>query len=34
MQGRKRLDLNREVQPEIIEECLEIAIQAPTGGNS
>ena len=31
---RKRLDLNRAVEPEIIEECLEIAIQAPTGGNS
>ena len=31
---RKRLDLNRPVPPEIIEECLEIAIQAPTGGNS
>ena len=32
--GRKRLDLQRPVEPEIIEECLEIAIQAPTGGNS
>jgi nitroreductase len=31
---RKRLDLSRPVEPEIIEECLEIAIQAPTGGNS
>lgn len=31
---RRRLDLSRAVQPEIIEECLEIAIQAPTGGNS
>lgn len=31
---RKRLDLERSVPPEIIEECLEIAIQAPTGGNS
>ena len=31
---RKRLDLSRLVEPEIIEECLEIAIQAPTGGNS
>ncbi len=31
---RKRLDLGRAVEPEIIEECLEIAIQAPTGGNS
>jgi nitroreductase len=31
---RKRLDLSRTVEPEIIEECLEIAIQAPTGGNA
>ena len=31
---RKRLDFTRPVEPEIIEECLEIAIQAPTGGNS
>ena len=31
---RKRLDLTRRVEPEIIEECLELAIQAPTGGNS
>ena len=30
---RKRLDLSRPVEPEIIQECLEIAIQAPTGGN-
>jgi nitroreductase len=30
---RKRLDLTRPVEPEIIQECLEIAIQAPTGGN-
>lgn len=31
---RKRLDLDRPVPPEVIQECLEIAIQAPTGGNS
>jgi len=31
---RKRLDLDRPVPPEVIEECLEIAIQAPTGSNS
>lgn len=31
---RKRLDLDRPVPAEIIEECLEIAIQAPTGSNS
>ena len=30
---RKRLDLSHPVEPEIIQECLEIAIQAPTGGN-
>jgi len=30
---RKRLDLDRIVEPEIIQECLEIAIQAPTGSN-
>src|SRR3954451_25329996 len=31
---RKRLDLARPVEPEVIEECLRLAIQAPTGGNS
>lgn len=31
---RKRLDLTRAVEPELIEECLELAIQAPTGSNS
>jgi nitroreductase len=31
---RKRLDLARPVEPEIVEECLRLAIQAPTGGNS
>ncbi|MEM7133750.1 MAG: nitroreductase family protein [Chloroflexota bacterium] len=30
---RKRLDLTRPVEPEILEECLEIALQAPTGSN-
>jgi nitroreductase len=30
---RKRLDLTRPVPREVIEQCLEIAIQAPTGGN-
>lgn len=29
---RKRLDLERPVEPEVIQECLRIAIQAPTGG--
>ena len=30
---RKRLDLNRPVEREVIEECLAIAHQAPTGSN-
>ena len=30
---RRRLDLNREVEPALIEECLALALQAPTGGN-
>ncbi len=30
---RKRLDLTRSVEPAIMQECLEIAVQAPTGGN-
>lgn len=31
---RKRLDFSRPVEPEVIRACLEIALQAPTGGNS
>jgi nitroreductase len=31
---RKRLDLSRPVEPEVIRECLEIALQAPTASNS
>ena len=31
---RKRLDLTREVPRDVIEECLEIAVQAPTASNS
>jgi nitroreductase len=31
---RKRLDLARPVEPKVIRECLELALQAPTGGNS
>src|SRR5215471_13554688 len=31
---RKRLDFSRPVEPEVIQECLELALQAPTGGNS
>jgi nitroreductase len=30
---RKRLDLGRPVPPEVIEECLRLAMQAPTGSN-
>ena len=30
---RRRLDLTRPVEPEVIERCLDIAMQAPTGGN-
>ena len=30
---RKRLDFDRPVEREVVEECLEIALQAPTGGN-
>ncbi|MGI9623883.1 MAG: nitroreductase family protein [Acidimicrobiales bacterium] len=31
---RRRLDFDRQVPPELVEECLDIAIQAPTGSNS
>jgi nitroreductase len=31
---RKRLDFDKPVEREIVEECLEIALQAPTGSNS
>ncbi|MET0727876.1 MAG: nitroreductase family protein [Acidimicrobiales bacterium] len=30
---RRRLDLARPVEPELIRECIELATQAPTGGN-
>ena len=30
---RKRLDLTRPVEPEVIRACLEIAVQAPTPGS-
>ncbi|QBD76249.1 nitroreductase [Ktedonosporobacter rubrisoli] len=30
---RKRLDFTRPVEPELINECLELAVQAPTGSN-
>lgn len=29
----KRLDLQRPVEPEVIRECVEIALQAPSGSN-
>jgi len=32
--GRKRLDLTRPVPREVVLDCLRLAIQAPTGGNS
>jgi len=31
---RKRLDLDRPVAPELVRECIELATQAPTGGNA
>ena len=31
---RKRLDLERPVPRDVINECLELAVQAPTGSNS
>jgi nitroreductase len=31
---RKRLDLERPVEREVLLECLELALQAPTGSNS
>lgn len=30
---RKRLDLTRPVPPELIRECIEVALQAPSGSN-
>src|SRR5437763_1181405 len=31
---RKRLDLDRPVEREVLLDCLDVAIQAPTGSNS
>ncbi|CAB4896113.1 unannotated protein [freshwater metagenome] len=31
---RKRLDFDRPVERSVVEECLDIALQAPTGSNS
>ena len=30
---RKRLDFEREVPTEVVMECLELGLQAPTGSN-
>src|SRR5215216_4262888 len=30
---RKRLDFDKPVERAVVEECLEIALQAPTGSN-
>ena len=31
---RKRLDLERPVDPRVVQECIDIALQAPTGTNA
>jgi nitroreductase len=31
---RKRLDFSRPVEPEIIEKCVELSLQSPTGSNT
>jgi nitroreductase len=31
---RKRLDLTRPVERELLDECFDLALQAPTGGNA
>ncbi len=31
---RRRLDLDRPVEPAVIDECLELALQAPSGSNA
>jgi nitroreductase len=31
---RRRLDLTRPVERQVIEECVDLAVQAPSGGNS
>jgi nitroreductase len=31
---RKRLDLDRQVDPAVVLECLRLAVQAPTGSNA
>ena len=31
---RKRLDLDRPVSEDVLRECMEVAVQAPTGSNA
>jgi nitroreductase len=31
---RRRLDFTRPVEPSVIQQCLELAVQAPTGGDT
>ena len=31
---RRRLDLARPVERRVIQQCLELAVQAPTGGDT
>ena len=31
---RRRLDLDRPVEPEVILDCIRLAVQAPTGSNA
>ncbi len=31
---RRRLDLDRPVDPEVLLDCIRLAVQAPTGGNA
>ncbi|WP_159031312.1 nitroreductase family protein [Streptomyces acidiscabies] len=31
--ARRRLDMDRPVPREVVERCIEIAMQAPIGGN-
>jgi nitroreductase len=31
---RKQLDLDRPVDPALIDECIELSLQSPTGGNA
>lgn len=31
---RRRLDLEQPVDPALVDECLQVALQAPTGGNA